>query len=286
MDITIEIKEDLQQRLGLQTVTGISAVSSELHEIPMLFRQSQEAVRTQFYSKHAQIIQYREIKQAGNDLEGELDLQALSRQLKELISTNEDGEVEAFLDSYLPPQGQSKPKAYTMIFTLSVVSLLQILLTEVGNTLKNIYGEEISIWQRLHQLENSIDAQQLLGNMLKAVREHLIRRNVSQNNLVVQKVKDIVAAHYMEELTVGEISKEIFYSALHANNLFKRETGKTIFDYLTEYRMEKARELLKDPNAKVYMVGQEVGYENKSHFCLVFKKYTGMSPAEYKNKLL
>jgi two-component system response regulator YesN len=45
-----------------------------------------------------------------------------------------------------------------------------------------------------------------------------------------------------------------------------------------------AKKLLKDPYCKVYMVSEGVGYTNKSHFCLLFKKFTGLSPTEYKNK--
>ncbi|SFJ93050.1 two-component system, response regulator YesN [Paenibacillus sp. UNC496MF] len=100
---------------------------------------------------------------------------------------------------------------------------------------------------------------------------------------IVSRIKAIVAAKYRETITVQEIAGEVFLSLSHANNIFKSKTGLKIFDYLTEYRMERAKSLLRHPDSKIYQVAMQVGYTNKSHFCLVFRKHAGVSPSEYKD---
>jgi two-component system response regulator YesN len=56
----------------------------------------------------------------------------------------------------------------------------------------------------------------------------------------------------------------------------------SIFDYLTQYRIEMAKNMLKDPYVKIYQIAEKIGYTSTAHFCLIFKKYTGISPASYR----
>jgi len=79
-----------------------------------------------------------------------------------------------------------------------------------------------------------------------------------------------------------DISKAVYLSQSYANSIVKKETGKSIFEHLLEYRLEMAKKLLMNPESKVSVVSENVGYENKSYFSLMFKKYVGLSPSEYK----
>ena len=58
----------------------------------------------------------------------------------------------------------------------------------------------------------------------------------------------------------------------------------TIFDFLMEYRIEVAKKMLRDENQKVAYVAERVGYQNKSYFCFLFKRSTGMTPAEFRDR--
>jgi len=113
----------------------------------------------------------------------------------------------------------------------------------------------------------------------------LSERNTTKNVKLVENIKDIIKSKYHGQITIEDISKSVYLSGRHANSLFKKETGKTIFDYVIEYRIEVAKKLLKDSTSKVASVAEEVGYTNTSYFCLAFKKNVGMTPAEYKSKL-
>lgn len=98
-------------------------------------------------------------------------------------------------------------------------------------------------------------------------------------------IKNIIHAHYQENLSVQEIAETIFYSSRQANIIFRKETGFTIYDYLVYYRMEIAKKLLKETDMKITAIIREVGYTNNSHFTLTFKRSTGMTPSEYRNKI-
>ena len=78
------------------------------------------------------------------------------------------------------------------------------------------------------------------------------------------------------------ITKDASSSMTYFSTVFKKETGKTFINYLTDYRMEEAVELLLTQNEKTYVIAEKVGYTDPNYFSYVFKKQFGMSPSKYK----
>jgi len=68
----------------------------------------------------------------------------------------------------------------------------------------------------------------------------------------------------------------------YLSNLFKKQTGITLIDYINHYRVEKAKELLSDPLNKIYWITEQVGFVNQRYFSQVFKRITGLTPVEYR----
>jgi len=108
----------------------------------------------------------------------------------------------------------------------------------------------------------------------------------SKNQMIVDKIIEIMNEKYSEDLTTKELSKVIFISPNYIGAIFKEETGIGILTFLTKLRMEKAEEMLKDPNMKVYEIAQKVGYNNTPYFSTIFRDYTGMAPSEYRERLI
>jgi response regulator receiver protein len=86
-----------------------------------------------------------------------------------------------------------------------------------------------------------------------------------------------------KDLTVEALSQELHVSAAYFSTVFKRETGKSFINYLTDYRMEKALRLLMEEEEKTYIIAEAVGYSDPNYFSYAFKKKFGMSPSKYKS---
>lgn len=99
-------------------------------------------------------------------------------------------------------------------------------------------------------------------------------------------IKDYISRNYMNDtLSVKDISGHVYLSASYVCTFFKSETGQTLNQYLTEYRMEKAKQLLSDPRYKISEISSKVGYTDGNYFGKSFKKYSGFSPSEYREKM-
>ncbi len=100
---------------------------------------------------------------------------------------------------------------------------------------------------------------------------------------VVAKIKAYISTHYHSEgLSIQDISGHVYLSASYVCTLFKQETGSTLNQYLTEYRLDKAKEFLQDPSQKIQGIAARVGYGDSHYFGKLFKKMTGLTPSEYR----
>ena len=72
---------------------------------------------------------------------------------------------------------------------------------------------------------------------------------------------------------------------IYLSELFKKETNMNISNYITAYRIERAKEMLQDIENKIYDVANLVGYDDSRYFSQVFKKHTGMTPTQYRESL-
>ncbi len=105
-------------------------------------------------------------------------------------------------------------------------------------------------------------------------------------HLLMENVKQYLQNNYMlYSISLDSISEVIHINASYFSMMFKKYFGVNFVDYLTEIRINAARELLADPFLTTAEVGMMAGYENPNYFTRVFKKSTGMTPTEYRRAL-
>jgi two-component system response regulator YesN len=113
------------------------------------------------------------------------------------------------------------------------------------------------------------------------------RRQTGAYSKVILKVMDIISENYWRsDFSVGFIAENVYLSIGHLCASFKKETGMTIHDYVTEVRMIEAKKRLDEVNLKIYEVAESVGYKSSQYFSQVFYSRLGMTPSEYqRNKV-
>lgn len=98
-------------------------------------------------------------------------------------------------------------------------------------------------------------------------------------------IKDYISQNYSNDaLSISDISVFLHMSASHVCTMFKKETGDTINNYLTEYRLKKARQYLSETLFSISEISAKVGYKDNSYFGRIFRRHVGMTPNEYRNR--
>lgn len=99
---------------------------------------------------------------------------------------------------------------------------------------------------------------------------------------VSEQVKQYIYAHYKEDLSLKSLAAAVFLSPQYLSGVFKKETGGGLANFIKDYRMKKAQELLRKTNKKIHTICAEVGYSNESYFCKSFRECFGVSPERYR----
>ena len=115
-----------------------------------------------------------------------------------------------------------------------------------------------------------------------------IKRQCYSNRAQIEtviRVKRYIDNNFDQELSLDDLSALRYTSKFHFLRLFKRYYGQTPRQYLIEKRIERARELLRT-GSNVTEVCFEVGYENPSSFCTLFRRRSGVTPSEFRRRAI
>lgn len=103
-----------------------------------------------------------------------------------------------------------------------------------------------------------------------------------KNQVFKEQIHEYIENHYMEDISLQDAAAQLNYSDPYFCRFFKLNFDKNFIMYLSELRVERAKELLSDMTVNVRDVGQKVGFRDSGYFAKVFKRITGMTPSEYR----
>jgi len=106
-----------------------------------------------------------------------------------------------------------------------------------------------------------------------------------KNAEMINEMKEYIAANYQDGITLSEMARKFNLSTGHLSNLFNEETGESFSDYLNMIRLNKAKELLKTTNDKIYQIADQLGFNDAYYFSSWFKKQVGASPTTYRDNI-
>lgn len=101
-------------------------------------------------------------------------------------------------------------------------------------------------------------------------------------NQVAEKIRTYIRENYMNEISMQDAARQFNYSDAYFCKLFKQCFDQNFTTYLTNFRINEAKRLLKDKTISVKDAGMKVGYYDSNYFAKVFKRVTGMIPSEYR----
>ncbi|TDF98724.1 response regulator transcription factor [Paenibacillus piri] len=104
-------------------------------------------------------------------------------------------------------------------------------------------------------------------------------------NSSIKRVQEHIDIHYLENFSLARMADIARMSISHFSMLFKKTTGHTCLNYLNMVRIAKAKELLQDPDLKIYEIADKVGYSSMPYFNRIFKQIVTITPAEYRKRI-
>ncbi|MGL5676002.1 MAG: AraC family transcriptional regulator [Cellulosilyticaceae bacterium] len=152
--------------------------------------------------------------------------------------------------------------------------------------------EEIEKEQRLRHLGHSFMLKALTMKLILIIYREMDERSMPtvlqgtqlesrDKKIIVQTIIDYMREHYMTEISLDNISKNMYLSPVYISKIFKEEIGTSPINYLIQIRLEKAKEMMEQEDLPVNVIAKSVGYTDAYYFSKLFKKYYGCAPTTY-----
>ncbi len=135
----------------------------------------------------------------------------------------------------------------------------------------NLYADSLIQTLTLHLLKNYSNAKSFTENI-----------NGGLSGYKLNRVKEFINANLEEDLSLADIAAVADLSQFHFARTFRKSTGQTPQQFVTEQRIERAKQLLATDDLPIVEVGLQTGFKNQSHFTTLFRKYTKFTPKTWR----
>jgi DNA-binding NarL/FixJ family response regulator/AraC-like DNA-binding protein len=159
--------------------------------------------------------------------------------------------------------------------------LLSIAAHHQQGTLAGETGDDLDAG--LSPLDALFDANKIRAWTLDRLAR-LYQRDIQPSSPLVSKARAYIRQHYAEDINLQTMAPALFVSPNYLGRIFREQTGFKLCDWLNKHRVERAKELLDDPELKIYEVAERVGFSSYKYFSVCFLKYAGCSARDYRGR--
>ncbi|MDL2236315.1 response regulator [Christensenellaceae bacterium OttesenSCG-928-K19] len=169
---------------------------------------------------------------------------------------------------------------YLHIIFADLISNAHKILSEYKDSAGSING---NIYHELFSLKTLDEMQELASQYIMAVKNQIDAERSEKQQSLIGQAHDYIDQNFCDSsLSLSNVAQMFYVSPSYLSNLFKRKYNMNFVEYVTRLRMEKAKQLLASSALKTYEIAEQTGYNDPQYFSNSFKKYTGLTPSEYK----
>lgn len=174
-------------------------------------------------------------------------------------------------------------KSY-QVYLLEMITTILKVAEDFEIDIDHIFGDDYNLFVELYKFKNLIDVKEWITEICIKIKGYISQSRKNICKLIVEDAIKYIKDNYgSNDITIDKICGILHISSAYFSSIFKKETKLTFINYLTEVRMEKAKELLRTTNLKTFEIANRVGYSEANYFSYCFKKRFGSSPSEYRN---
>ena len=282
-----DVKEVLSGYANLRYFGGLGTPVNRLREIPASFEDASHACAHRYLVAESCILDSSLLMQEGAAENEDFRISAVNPEqidrtkMQEFLRTGDLDEVVYFVDEFFGKLdgGAMKSRIFRQYITMDAYFSIVDFLKGLGLQKDEIEApdQDSSILQ---------DEKSAMDYIVRIMDKALVLREKKASSRYEDVVSEVI--HYIEnnyaqeELSLNLLASHVNFSPNHLSMIFSQQTGQTLIRYLTDYRMNRAKELLRCSSKKSSVISMEVGYKDPHYFSYLFKKTQGMTPTQYR----
>jgi two-component system, response regulator YesN len=279
-----EIRYNIEKYLKFTVTIGVGSICNEPMNLSYSYENAFKALDYRLILGNNRIIYI-------EDLEPESDRWIEFDELKEhsLVSSIKVGnitEMKETLENLFEEIVDAKATFNDyQIYFLGIMTTILKVAKDMKVNMDSVFGLNFNLLVEMYKLNDIREVKEWIKGICIKIMSHICIERQDSCKLLVRKAKEYVESKYYEnDLTIEKVCKYLHISPNYFSTIFKKETKLTFVSYLTQVRMNTAKDLLRQTNLKFFEIAEKIGYSEPNYFSYCFKKNLGISPSEYRNK--
>ncbi len=263
---------------------GVSKEKDGIQSLPEAWKETEQAMRYLLADTHKKVIYYQNIDTLFSEKSSEIQ-EIITEFLQKLNGAESRKQAIYWIKSVLTAMESREQMSVLEFQTVCIRFLI-----EVNGHLQGAGFENINMHDRLNEVlqdllscGNGQEVMHCMSSYLEWIVTEMDQVSSQRiNKGVIFEIQSFIRQHYSENISLNMLAKQFYMHPNYLSRLFKEKTGDNFVDYLTEVRMRKVQDFLKNSDYKIIEICGMVGYDNPRSFSKAFKHYTGMTPREFR----
>ncbi|QKS69730.1 response regulator transcription factor [Paenalkalicoccus suaedae] len=171
-------------------------------------------------------------------------------------------------------------------YGIEIWNLITSALQDLGLKTEDFFDDPFHFHQQLSSQRSWAHFSEWVKSLINQICTHDQWEENIKHRQLVEEMIHFIDGHLSENITLHDLSAELYISRNYLGQIFKRVTGESFKNYLTKVRMEKAKKMIQDGHYMIYEISEAVGFPNPAYFTTTFKKYTGYTPSDMINRTM
>lgn len=278
-----DVKGTIEKQLSTSISVGVGRFYSDLSYVGVSYNEAKEALRYNFLKDDQSVISFSDISRSEKDklyypVKSEQKLISfvqLADYEKTMLSLNE------MIDDIMIHNRNFK---HIELCLTNVIGIVQKCLYKLNLNPHDVFGSDAVINASIDSFRNIQHFTEWVSTLFGRIIEYIIEQQKDDSKKFDFEVKEYIDRVYMKEISLDTVADHFKYNSSYFCKIFKEKIGVTFWEYVAQVRVEKSKKLLVDLDDTIEQIAEKVGYNNRFSYIRAFKKYTSITPGEYRMK--
>jgi two-component system response regulator YesN len=276
------IFEMLKEYHGVSVSAGIGGCAGNFMAAPVSYKEALTALKNKFFTGPGSIIHFGDIAGKNVAVGGDENNNTYLREaIIKNIRMGDEKKITGLLEEFIKSTFSGKDRLQSSCLELLTAAYQEFCKTE--GEAPEILERYIASMQKILQCETLAETEKCIKDMVLFISNYFVLKYNHRSKKTVERIKDYIVKMRGSAISLNDIAGEAYMSASYMCAVFKKETGKTLNEYIIEDKMNYAKELLKNSKMKIFEVAEQLGYESSHYFSYSFKRYTGITPQQFRS---
>lgn len=275
-----EIIDSFAEAWSVSATVGISNVFHSLTELRDAYIQAEHGYRLKLFLGCGKVIKAADLE----SIDGSHGQPApiTNKKLNEYLYSLDREAMRTYIDQVFNDAEARLDVERAQLISIELLLNLTNMYADLTNDHEWLYDRKKELYDQIKELETLGDRKKWFVQVYDELIAK-VRSVYSSDQGTIPKVLAYIEQNYSQELSLQILSGHVHLSKNYLANLFKKETGEGVIDYITKVRIDRAKSLLRGTELKSSEISQKVGIPDSKYFSKLFKKMTGVTPSEYRD---